>query len=220
MSLDGRTAMADGSSKWITGPAARADVQRLARAQLRGRHRHRHRAARRSAPRRAPGRRNTRAKSRRHASRCAWWSTRSARTPHRRRACWASPARPSSSPPVPTRSRERALAAAGATLLHPDGRSRSGSICRALLGHLGGRAVQRGADRGRSGAGRRGAACRAGRRAGVLRRARACSAARREPLFELPLASNGRQGGAADQPTSAAVGDDWRITATVAAQAA
>jgi diaminohydroxyphosphoribosylaminopyrimidine deaminase / 5-amino-6-(5-phosphoribosylamino)uracil reductase len=29
MSLDGRTAMADGSSKWITGAAARADVQRL-----------------------------------------------------------------------------------------------------------------------------------------------------------------------------------------------
>lgn len=28
MSLDGRTAMADGQSKWITGPAARADVQR------------------------------------------------------------------------------------------------------------------------------------------------------------------------------------------------
>ena len=27
-SLDGRTAMADGSSQWITGPAARADVQR------------------------------------------------------------------------------------------------------------------------------------------------------------------------------------------------
>jgi diaminohydroxyphosphoribosylaminopyrimidine deaminase / 5-amino-6-(5-phosphoribosylamino)uracil reductase len=29
MSLDGRTAMADGTSKWITGEAARADVQRL-----------------------------------------------------------------------------------------------------------------------------------------------------------------------------------------------
>lgn len=29
MSLDGRTAMASGASKWITGPAARADVQRL-----------------------------------------------------------------------------------------------------------------------------------------------------------------------------------------------
>jgi len=29
MSLDGRTAMADGSSKWITAEAARADVQRL-----------------------------------------------------------------------------------------------------------------------------------------------------------------------------------------------
>ena len=29
MSLDGRTAMADGSSKWITAAAARADVQRL-----------------------------------------------------------------------------------------------------------------------------------------------------------------------------------------------
>ncbi|MCE3285650.1 MAG: diaminohydroxyphosphoribosylaminopyrimidine deaminase [Steroidobacteraceae bacterium] len=28
-SIDGRTALADGSSKWITGPAARADVQRL-----------------------------------------------------------------------------------------------------------------------------------------------------------------------------------------------
>ena len=28
-SLDGRTALADGSSQWITGPAARADVQRL-----------------------------------------------------------------------------------------------------------------------------------------------------------------------------------------------
>jgi diaminohydroxyphosphoribosylaminopyrimidine deaminase/5-amino-6-(5-phosphoribosylamino)uracil reductase len=28
-SLDGRTALADGASKWITGPAARADVQRL-----------------------------------------------------------------------------------------------------------------------------------------------------------------------------------------------
>jgi diaminohydroxyphosphoribosylaminopyrimidine deaminase/5-amino-6-(5-phosphoribosylamino)uracil reductase len=28
-SLDGRTALADGSSKWITSPAARADVQRL-----------------------------------------------------------------------------------------------------------------------------------------------------------------------------------------------
>ncbi|MFT0212736.1 bifunctional diaminohydroxyphosphoribosylaminopyrimidine deaminase/5-amino-6-(5-phosphoribosylamino)uracil reductase RibD [Pseudomonas sp. F1_0610] len=29
MSLDGRTAMANGESKWITGPAARSDVQRL-----------------------------------------------------------------------------------------------------------------------------------------------------------------------------------------------
>jgi diaminohydroxyphosphoribosylaminopyrimidine deaminase (EC 3.5.4.26)/5-amino-6-(5-phosphoribosylamino)uracil reductase (EC 1.1.1.193) len=29
MSLDGRTAMADGASKWITGPSARADVQSL-----------------------------------------------------------------------------------------------------------------------------------------------------------------------------------------------
>ena len=29
MSLDGRTAMANGESKWITGPAAREDVQRL-----------------------------------------------------------------------------------------------------------------------------------------------------------------------------------------------
>lgn len=29
MSLDGRTAMANGEAKWITGPAARADVQRL-----------------------------------------------------------------------------------------------------------------------------------------------------------------------------------------------
>jgi diaminohydroxyphosphoribosylaminopyrimidine deaminase/5-amino-6-(5-phosphoribosylamino)uracil reductase len=29
MSLDGRTAMASGESKWITGPAARRDVQRL-----------------------------------------------------------------------------------------------------------------------------------------------------------------------------------------------
>lgn len=29
MSLDGRTAMANGESQWITGPAARADVQRL-----------------------------------------------------------------------------------------------------------------------------------------------------------------------------------------------
>ncbi|MGQ9426815.1 bifunctional diaminohydroxyphosphoribosylaminopyrimidine deaminase/5-amino-6-(5-phosphoribosylamino)uracil reductase RibD [Gilvimarinus sp. F26214L] len=29
MSLDGRTAMASGESKWITGPAARGDVQRL-----------------------------------------------------------------------------------------------------------------------------------------------------------------------------------------------
>ena len=28
-SLDGRTALADGESRWITGPAARADVQRL-----------------------------------------------------------------------------------------------------------------------------------------------------------------------------------------------
>ena len=28
-SLDGRTALADGTSQWITGPAARADVQRL-----------------------------------------------------------------------------------------------------------------------------------------------------------------------------------------------
>ncbi|WP_295801033.1 bifunctional diaminohydroxyphosphoribosylaminopyrimidine deaminase/5-amino-6-(5-phosphoribosylamino)uracil reductase RibD [uncultured Microbulbifer sp.] len=29
MSIDGRTAMASGESKWVTGPAARADVQRL-----------------------------------------------------------------------------------------------------------------------------------------------------------------------------------------------
>ncbi|WP_243748856.1 bifunctional diaminohydroxyphosphoribosylaminopyrimidine deaminase/5-amino-6-(5-phosphoribosylamino)uracil reductase RibD [Pseudomaricurvus alcaniphilus] len=29
MSLDGRTAMASGESKWVTGPAARSDVQRL-----------------------------------------------------------------------------------------------------------------------------------------------------------------------------------------------
>jgi len=29
MSLDGRTAMASGESKWVTGPAARADVQKL-----------------------------------------------------------------------------------------------------------------------------------------------------------------------------------------------
>lgn len=29
MSIDGRTAMASGESKWVTGPAARADVQRI-----------------------------------------------------------------------------------------------------------------------------------------------------------------------------------------------
>ena len=34
-SLDGRTAMASGESQWITGPQARADVQRLRRAKLR-----------------------------------------------------------------------------------------------------------------------------------------------------------------------------------------
>ena len=35
MSLDGRTAMASGESKWITGDAARADVQRLRAPKLR-----------------------------------------------------------------------------------------------------------------------------------------------------------------------------------------
>ena len=41
-SLDGRTALANGESKWITGVDARADVQRL-RAQFRDSHRYRHR---------------------------------------------------------------------------------------------------------------------------------------------------------------------------------
>ena len=48
-SLDGRTALADGDSKWISGEAARADVQRWRARSRRAAHRHRHRAGRRSA---------------------------------------------------------------------------------------------------------------------------------------------------------------------------
>ena len=47
--LDGRTAAADGTSRWITGDAARADVHRERRARRRGHRRHRHGARRRPA---------------------------------------------------------------------------------------------------------------------------------------------------------------------------
>ena len=46
MSLDGRTALASGASRWITGEAARPGRAALARAQLRGAHRRRHGARR------------------------------------------------------------------------------------------------------------------------------------------------------------------------------
>ena len=46
ISLDGRTAAADGSSRWITGPAARADVHRAARRVAGRGRRRRHRARR------------------------------------------------------------------------------------------------------------------------------------------------------------------------------
>ncbi len=48
MSLDGRTALADGSSTWITGEAARADVQRWRARCVGDTFRQRHRARRRS----------------------------------------------------------------------------------------------------------------------------------------------------------------------------
>ncbi len=47
-SVDGRSAAADGSSKWITGEAARADVHRLRAVVRCHRGRHRHRVRRRS----------------------------------------------------------------------------------------------------------------------------------------------------------------------------
>jgi diaminohydroxyphosphoribosylaminopyrimidine deaminase/5-amino-6-(5-phosphoribosylamino)uracil reductase len=50
MSLDGRTAMADGSSKWITADGGARRCAAPARAQLRDRDRRRYRAARRPAP--------------------------------------------------------------------------------------------------------------------------------------------------------------------------
>ena len=57
-SLDGRTALASGESKWITGEASRVRRAALARARRRDPDRHRHRADRRSAADRAAGRRH------------------------------------------------------------------------------------------------------------------------------------------------------------------
>jgi diaminohydroxyphosphoribosylaminopyrimidine deaminase / 5-amino-6-(5-phosphoribosylamino)uracil reductase len=73
MSLDGRTALASGESRWITGEAARADVQRLrarAGAILTG-----------SAPCWPTIRASTCGCRARSASRCAWCSTDSSRPP-------------------------------------------------------------------------------------------------------------------------------------------
>ena len=69
-SVDGRSAAADGSSQWITGEAARADVHRLPRGRRRDRGRHRHRLRRRSDVDGATARRV----AGRPAAACAWWS--------------------------------------------------------------------------------------------------------------------------------------------------
>jgi diaminohydroxyphosphoribosylaminopyrimidine deaminase / 5-amino-6-(5-phosphoribosylamino)uracil reductase len=54
-SLDGRSALDNGVSQWITGEAARADGSCVARPRLRHPDRHRHGAGRRPATDRAPG---------------------------------------------------------------------------------------------------------------------------------------------------------------------
>jgi diaminohydroxyphosphoribosylaminopyrimidine deaminase/5-amino-6-(5-phosphoribosylamino)uracil reductase len=54
-SLDGRSALANGQSRWITGPEARADGHAVARARMRDPDRHRHGARRRPRAHRARG---------------------------------------------------------------------------------------------------------------------------------------------------------------------
>lgn len=209
MSLDARTAMADGSSKWITGPAARADVQRL--------------RARSCAivtgigtvlhddPRldvrlpadgagSAPGRQPVRVvvDSR-------------ARTPAAARVL-GQPGETIVVTAGADAARERALAAAGATLLHlPD--ATGGIDLHALLEHLG--AAQCNEVLIEAGATLAGAVLRSGlvdELVFYVAPALLGSAAR--PLFELPLASMDAKV-ALRIADVAAVGEDWRITATV-----
>ena len=79
-SLDGKTALTNGVSQWITGRGRAPRRPSLARARVRGADRHRHGQGRRSAAHRARGRNH-------RASRCASWSTAGCEF-RRRRRCW------------------------------------------------------------------------------------------------------------------------------------
>ncbi len=214
MSLDGRTAMADGSSKWITGVAARADVQRL--------------RARSCAivtgigtvlhddPRldvRLPLDSGEEAVPR-QPLRVVVDSQ--ARTPPTARLL----GRHGQTIVVTAGAdavRECALAAAGARLLHLPGEAGRVDL-RALLEYLG--AAQCNEVLIEAGAALAGAVLRAGLADElVFYVAPALLGSSARPLFDLPLA-------AMDEKVALriseviAVGDDWRITAGVAAQAA
>ena len=214
MSLDGRTAMADGSSKWITGVAARADVQRL-RARscavmtgigtvLHDDPRLDVRLAMNPGEEQAP----------RQPLRVVVDSQ--ARTPISARLLG-----PPGEAIVVTAGtdtvREGALTAAGARLLHLPGEDGRVDL-RALLEYLA--AAQCNEVLIEAGAALAGAVLRAGLADElVFYVAPALLGSSARALFELPLTTMGEKVVLHISDVSA-VGDDWRITASVAAQAA
>lgn len=210
MSLDGRTAMADGSSKWITGAAARADVQRLrARscAIVTGVGTVLHDDPRLDVRLAAD---QTNGMSVRQPLRVVVDST--ARTPVQARLLQLSGSTIVATAGVASE-RESALVAAGATLLHvADGHGRV-DLAR-LLQHLG--SLQCNEVLIETGATLAGAVLSAGLADElVLYVAPSLLGSLARPLFDLPLTSMDRKREVRISDISA-VGDDWRISAVVA----
>ncbi len=160
-SLDGRTALANGVSQWITGPEARRDGHRLAGSLLCGDGRDRDAARGRSAADGARGRNVQAACAHRRGPRSA--AARHRARPRGRATC-------SCSRPLRIRDRMRALAQAGAeVVVLPDAQGKV-DLPRMLAG-AGAAGDERDPDRVRQPPQRGAAARRAGRRAGAVLRA-------------------------------------------------
>ena len=172
-SLDGRTALANGESQWITGEQRARDVQRLRARASRDPHRHRHGARRRSGADGArPGARPARPPAAAGGARfAAAHAADRAGALLRRVRRWSSPA---------TRRRRVAepLRSAGCTRRGSARRRPRASISRRCCDRLGALEVQRSAGRGGPDAGRRLHPARARRRDRGLHRADRCSATR------------------------------------------